>query len=295
MVLKLELKHTHACSAKRSFHCHEYRELTMHTKCPVIQPNKTYLALANEIGGSSNLSHSEKNVRNYITCNLRYVDDNTDMFVVMQLSVHDCAFYIFVFVDLYEDRQMWVLIFFQCEFWADMRSTQRSERTKELENDAANSKGVISYSSSSTIKRQFQQEYISFMFREVQQEFRKKGDCLIHGMTQEGDSSHVNVDKQFLLYGKSRYCTNSVDFDLLTAKFDASATCLNQETEYYLALFSLVGARMYSASTLTDFVTCDEEEAMLNSALDDMRAMIVDYHANLGSKNVAGTQNNMAT
>ncbi|KAL4276535.1 hypothetical protein AHAS_Ahas20G0216900 [Arachis hypogaea] len=34
---------------------------------------------------------------------------------------------------------------------------------------------------------------------------------------------------------------------------------------------------------------------MLHSALDDVRAKSVDYHANLGSKSVVGTQNNMAT
>ncbi|KAL4396706.1 hypothetical protein AHAS_Ahas01G0118700 [Arachis hypogaea] len=32
-----------------------------------IQPNKTYLALANEVGRSSNVSYSEKEVKNYIT------------------------------------------------------------------------------------------------------------------------------------------------------------------------------------------------------------------------------------
>ncbi|RYR03414.1 hypothetical protein Ahy_B06g082337 isoform B [Arachis hypogaea] len=67
MVSKLELKHTHPCSAKQSVHYHEYRELTMHAKCVIekndevdIQPNKTYLTLANEVGGSSNLGYSEK-------------------------------------------------------------------------------------------------------------------------------------------------------------------------------------------------------------------------------------------
>ncbi|RYR53280.1 hypothetical protein Ahy_A06g028294 [Arachis hypogaea] len=79
MVSKLELKHTHPCSAKQAVYYTEYRELTMHAKCviqnndeAVIRPNKTYLALANEVGGSSNLGYSEKDVRNYITSNLRW-------------------------------------------------------------------------------------------------------------------------------------------------------------------------------------------------------------------------------
>ncbi|MED6150358.1 hypothetical protein PIB30_071534 [Stylosanthes scabra] len=76
-----EAKHTHACSPQKSLHYHEYRELNMHAKCVIedndevgIKPNKTYLALSNEVGGSSNLNFSEKDVRNYITCKLRTSD-----------------------------------------------------------------------------------------------------------------------------------------------------------------------------------------------------------------------------
>ncbi|MED6114642.1 hypothetical protein PIB30_082313 [Stylosanthes scabra] len=54
-----------------SVHYHEYRALSLHAKCVIedndeagIRPNKTYLALSNEVGGSSNLTFSEKDVRN---------------------------------------------------------------------------------------------------------------------------------------------------------------------------------------------------------------------------------------
>ncbi|XP_016191883.1 protein FAR1-RELATED SEQUENCE 5-like [Arachis ipaensis] len=86
MVSTLELKHTHLCSTKQVMHYTEYRELTMHAKCVIqnndeagIRPNKTYLALANEVGGSSNLGYSEKDVRNYITSNLHCADGNADV------------------------------------------------------------------------------------------------------------------------------------------------------------------------------------------------------------------------
>ncbi|RYR65340.1 hypothetical protein Ahy_A03g011273 [Arachis hypogaea] len=53
VVSRLELRHSHPCSAKKAVHYHEYRELTMHAKCVItdndeagIRPNKTYLALA---------------------------------------------------------------------------------------------------------------------------------------------------------------------------------------------------------------------------------------------------------
>ncbi|XP_016167622.1 protein FAR1-RELATED SEQUENCE 5-like [Arachis ipaensis] len=63
------------------------RELTIHAKCVIqdndeagIRPNKTYLTLANEVGGSSNLGYSEKDVRNYITSNLRFDVDEANKF-----------------------------------------------------------------------------------------------------------------------------------------------------------------------------------------------------------------------
>ncbi|KAL4275615.1 hypothetical protein AHAS_Ahas20G0124900 [Arachis hypogaea] len=70
VLLKVELRHSHSCSAKKEVHYHKYREQTMHVKCVIednneagIRPNKTYLALANEFDGSSNMGFSEKDVR----------------------------------------------------------------------------------------------------------------------------------------------------------------------------------------------------------------------------------------
>ncbi|XP_015931863.1 protein FAR-RED IMPAIRED RESPONSE 1-like [Arachis duranensis] len=94
----------------------------------------------------------------------------------------------------YANRWKWVPIFFKSEFWASMRSTQWSEsmhafyggflhcksrlvqfvheydnvlgnkEQKELEDDAADSKGVIPCIGSTAIERQFYQEYTSNMF-----------------------------------------------------------------------------------------------------------------------------------
>ncbi|RYR76166.1 hypothetical protein Ahy_A01g000774 [Arachis hypogaea] len=56
VVSRVELRHSHPCSADKAVHYHEYWELTMHAKCVItdnneagIRPNKTYLALANEV------------------------------------------------------------------------------------------------------------------------------------------------------------------------------------------------------------------------------------------------------
>ncbi|RYQ89151.1 hypothetical protein Ahy_B09g095954 isoform L [Arachis hypogaea] len=44
-----------------------------------IRPNKTFLSLANEAGGPSNLGFSEKDLRNYITARLRTSNANADV------------------------------------------------------------------------------------------------------------------------------------------------------------------------------------------------------------------------
>ncbi|RYR33913.1 hypothetical protein Ahy_A10g048586 [Arachis hypogaea] len=85
MASRLELRHSHPCSAKKSVYYHVYRELTIHAKCVItdndeasIRHDKTYLALANEVGGSSNLNFSKKDVRNYIASKLCCADENAD-------------------------------------------------------------------------------------------------------------------------------------------------------------------------------------------------------------------------
>ncbi|QHO28039.1 uncharacterized protein DS421_7g213190 [Arachis hypogaea] len=44
-----------------------------------------------------------------------------------------------------------------------------------------------------------------------------------------------------------------------------------------------------------EFVNCDDEAAILHTALDDARAKLVDYHAKLRNKIVADVHNSMAT
>ncbi|XP_016206358.1 protein FAR1-RELATED SEQUENCE 5-like [Arachis ipaensis] len=150
--------------------------------------------------------------------------------------------------DLYVNRRKWVPIFFKSEFWAGMRSTQRSEsmhafyggylhcksglvqfvheydnvlenkEQKELEDDAADSKGVIPCIGSTGIERQFQQEYTSNMFRTLQLEVRKKTDCVVRSTEQKGDTISIKVDEQKVFWGKPVYHTFIVQFDPLSRK-----------------------------------------------------------------------------
>ncbi|RYR16127.1 hypothetical protein Ahy_B04g073070 isoform I [Arachis hypogaea] len=551
MVSKLELKHTHPCSAKQAVHYTEYKELTMHAKCVIqnndeagIRPNKTYLALTNEVGGSSNLGYSEKDERNFITSNLRCADENADvkemisyfmrmkdinpnffyavdvdevnqfksalwvdtrcrasyeyygdvvsfdttyrrnkhglpfasfvgvnhhgkstllrctlmgneeiccfewvfkqwlrcmgsspqaiitgqcksMFGAIKNVLPDthhrwCIWYIMkkiphklggyarykeiddrmhgtvwnarsvksfkkdwsAFIvefnlernrwlsDLYDERRMWVPIYFQGKFWVGMRSTQRSEsmhafyggylhfksgliqfvheydnvlgnkEQKELEDDAADAKGVVPCSSSTTIERQFQREYTTSKFREEQQEFRKKGDCLVRGATHEGNLFYLIVKEQYILYREPRSWNNIVEFDPLTHKIRCECNmfasrgilcCHCLDVYFYYGvdrvpscyvlprwsknvqrkhtfiksshdekrsdeshnLFRRLCTHFFNVAQ--EFITCEEEAAMLNSGLDELRAKLVDYRVNLGSRSVPNTDNNMVT
>ncbi|XP_025703073.1 protein FAR1-RELATED SEQUENCE 6-like [Arachis hypogaea] len=239
VVSRLELRHSHPCSAKKAVHYHEYQELTMHAKCVItnndevgIRPNKTYLALVNK--GMMNYFVRMKEInpnffyaidvddankfRNALWVDARcrvsyeyYGDvvsfDTTyrrNMSVYLLLSyTYGLPFASFVGVNhhgkstlfgyallgseeipnLYANRRKWVPIFFKSEFWASMRSTQRSEsmhvfyggflhcksglvrfvheydnvlgnkEQKELEDDAAYSKAVIPCIGSTSIER----------------------------------------------------------------------------------------------------------------------------------------------
>ncbi|RYR51144.1 hypothetical protein Ahy_A06g026189 [Arachis hypogaea] len=166
--------------------------------------------------------------------------------------------------DLYDERRISCISMTMC---------LGTKSKKKLEDDAADSKGVVPCSSSSIIKRQFQREYTTSKFREVQHEFRKKRDCLVHGVTQEGDLFRVTVNEQYLLYGEPRSWTYSVEFDPETHKVRCEC--------------NMFGSR--------DFVICKEEAAMLHSGLDQLRSKLLDYRANLGSRRVPTIQNSTVT
>ncbi|QHO06797.1 Protein FAR1-RELATED SEQUENCE [Arachis hypogaea] len=324
----VELKHSHPCSAEKVIHYHEYRELTMHAKCVItdndeagIRPNKTYLALANE-------------------------------------------------VDLYANRRKWVPIFFKSEFWAGMRSTQRSEsmhafyggylhcksglvqfvheydnvlgnkEQKELEDDVVDSKGVIPCIGSTCIERQFQQEYTSNMFRTLQLEVRKKTDCVVRSTEQKGDTISIKVDEQKVFWGKPVYHTFIVEFDPLSRK--SRCECNKFESVGILCCHILAVCSYYRVDTVPscyvlprwsknvirkhtyiksshdvarsnethnlfkhlcsefynvaqDFVACDEEAAILRAALSDAKSRLTDYRASMRSTTLDGTQNTMPT
>ncbi|XP_015945785.1 protein FAR1-RELATED SEQUENCE 6-like [Arachis duranensis] len=122
--LKVELRHLHPYSARKAMHYHEYKKLTMHAKCVIgdndeagIRLNKTFLALANEAGGPSNLGFLEKNLRNYITARLRTSNVNADVREMMNyfMRMKNINPNFFYAVNLDEECK------FQSAVWVDAR------------------------------------------------------------------------------------------------------------------------------------------------------------------------------
>ncbi|XP_052114292.1 protein FAR1-RELATED SEQUENCE 5-like [Arachis duranensis] len=162
---------------------------------------------------------------------------------------HGLPFVSFVGVnhhDLYDDRRMWVPIYFKGEFWTGMRSTQRSEsmhafyggylhsktslvqfvheydnvlgvkEQRELEDDAADSRGVIPCATTSPIEKQFQQEYTTSIFRDVQIEFVRKANCRVSTVDEQGPVVCVKVEEEKLLNDTILCVPYDVHFDRST-------------------------------------------------------------------------------
>ncbi|RYR58570.1 hypothetical protein Ahy_A05g024409 [Arachis hypogaea] len=167
-----------------------------------------------------------------------------------------------------------------------------NKEQKEREDDAADSKGVVTCSSSSTIERQFQREYTTPKFRKVQLKFRKRGDCLVRGVTQEGNLFWVTVNEQYLLDGGA-YVLDVKCRNVQQKHTFIKSSHDEKRLDKSHNLFRRLCSHFYNVAS--DFVTCEEEALMLHSGLDQLRAKLLDCRANLGSRCVPTTQNSMVT
>ncbi|XP_015964555.1 protein FAR1-RELATED SEQUENCE 5-like [Arachis duranensis] len=234
--------------------------------------------------------------------------------------------------DLYDERQMWVPIYFQGEFWAGMRSTQRSEsmhafyggylhcksglvqfvhqydsvlgnkEQKELEDDAVDSKGVVPCSSSTTIERQFQQQYMLYgeprswnnivkfdpSTHKIRCEcnmFASRGILCCHCLAVY---FYYEVDRVPSCYVLPRWSKNvQRKHTFIKSSHD------EKRSDESHNLFKRMCTHFFNVAQ--KFMTCEEEAAVLHSGLDELRAKLVDYRVNLGSRSVPNTDNNMLT
>ncbi|RYQ98815.1 hypothetical protein Ahy_B07g086637 [Arachis hypogaea] len=218
-------------------------------------------------------------------------------------------------VNLYDDRRMWVPIYYKGEFWAAMRSTQRSEsmhafyggylhsktslvqfvheydnvlgvkEQRELEDDAADSRGVIPCAMSLPMEKQFQQEYTTSMFRDVQIEFVKKADCRV-----SGPLVCVKVEEEKL-----------VNDTILCVPYDVHFDRSTQEVRCECNLFESLGVLCYHclevfhSYKVYKSVGDDDEAALLHVALEETRAKLAAHCTKKRSESVSETHTNIGS
>ncbi|WJX50861.1 hypothetical protein P8452_37109 [Trifolium repens] len=155
---------------------------------------------------------------------------------------------------LYRERHRWVPIMLKKYFWAGMSTTQRSESIhaffdgyinsttslhqfvkqydnalrsraeKEFEADFQSMNTIIPCGSTSSIEKQFQEEYTHAKFKEVQEEFRAKMNCATSLNNVEGDYANYYVLEEILVGDRTKDRIFKVSFN--RHNHDISCECL---------------------------------------------------------------------
>ncbi|XP_015955918.1 protein FAR1-RELATED SEQUENCE 6-like [Arachis duranensis] len=151
--------------------------------------------IQNKLGGHARFRELNAEL-NHIIWNSRSVEDFEDHWAefIDEFNLHHNRW----LSDLFEDQHILV--------WS-------TKEQKELEDDVADSRGLIPCAIRSAIERQFPQEYTNEMFRDVQTEFVKKADCTIRAMYEHGDLAWVKVEEEIVVYETTWYVTYDVHFD----------------------------------------------------------------------------------
>ncbi|RYR63175.1 hypothetical protein Ahy_A04g020969 [Arachis hypogaea] len=392
---RVELRHSHPCSAEKAVHYHEYRELSMHAKCVItdndeagIRPNKTYLALANKVCGHGllfasfvGINHHGKStllgcallgsekipsfewwVRCIGTAPKGIITDQCKAMTgairkVLPDTVHRwCIWHIIKKTQFklggyarYEELSAMMnhIVYnspssesLEVDWAAFIKEFVLGQNRwlaeqKELEDDAADSKGVIPCIGSTGIERQFHN-----IFRTLQLEVRKKTDCVVRSTEQKGDTISIKVDKWKVFWEKPVYHTFIVQFDPLSRK--SRCECNKFEFVGILCCHILAVWSYYRVDTVPscyvlprwsknvihkhtyiksshdvawsneshnlfrhlcsefynvaqEFVACEEEAAILRAALSDAKSKLTDHRASMRSTTLDGTQNTMPT
>ncbi|RYR77866.1 hypothetical protein Ahy_A01g002537 [Arachis hypogaea] len=149
IISKVVLDHSHPCCPSKAEMLKQHRELSMSIRRTIenndeasIRPSKTYQSFVAAAGGHRELNFIEKDVRNYITREVRNELER-----------------------------------FSGEFWSCGQQVAFREQA-ERESDAADFHTVIPCATKSSIKAQFQDAYTHAKFREVQAQFRGKANCI---------------------------------------------------------------------------------------------------------------------
>ncbi|RYR50982.1 hypothetical protein Ahy_A06g026045 [Arachis hypogaea] len=193
----------------------QHRELSMYVRRIIenneeagIRPSKIYQSFIAAAGGHRELNFIEKDVRNYITREVRNVSEQEDAkkFRKYLLRMKKKNQNFFFELKLENDQLI------ELAFWADARSraafeyfedvisfdtTYNTNREQaERESDAADFHSVILCATKSSAEAQFQEVYTHQKFREVQAQFRGKANYITRLTNSAIDYSLYEVGEQ---------------------------------------------------------------------------------------------------
>ncbi|RYR07283.1 hypothetical protein Ahy_B05g074602 [Arachis hypogaea] len=192
IISKVVLDHSHPCCPSKAEMLKQHRELSMSIRRTIenneeagIRPSKTYQSFVAAAGGHRELNFIEKDVRNYITREVRnipsklngykgHADIEQEMSQVVWNSQSKDSFdrnwndFLLNF-GLGDNKWLSGNVF--------LKSASEVEQA-ERESDAADFHTVIPCATKSCIEAQFQDAYTHAKFREVQAQFRGKANCI---------------------------------------------------------------------------------------------------------------------
>ncbi|RYR72545.1 hypothetical protein Ahy_A02g006763 isoform F [Arachis hypogaea] len=173
--------------------------------------------------------------------------------------------------DLYDDRRMWIPIYFKGEFWSAMRSTQRSESMHAF---------YGGYLHSKTSLVQFVHEYDNVLGFKEQRELeddaadsKGKANCRVSTVDKQGSLVCVTMEEEKL-----------VNDTILCVSYDVHFDHSTQELRCECNLFES-----------SEFVGDDEETTLPHVALEETMAKLAAHHAKKRSESVSKTQTNIGS
>ncbi|XP_015959746.1 protein FAR1-RELATED SEQUENCE 5-like [Arachis duranensis] len=252
----------------------------MHAKCVIqdndevgIWPNKTYLALTNEVGRSSNLGYSENDVRNYID-----VDTANKFRSALWIDARCMASY---------------------EYYGDMVSFDTTYSKNKHGLPSASFVGVNHHRKSTLLGCALLGNEKICIFENVFPNIRHWW-CIWHILKKilhkfEGYARYreIHATMTGIVWNACSVECFEKDWATFIVEFNLEHTRWLSDFSVFMMVVFFVD--LYDDRRIWNFVTCEEEASMLHSGLDELRDKLFDYRANLESKSVPTTQNGMVT
>ncbi|RYQ87201.1 hypothetical protein Ahy_B09g094675 [Arachis hypogaea] len=192
IISKVVLDHSHPCCPSKAEMLKQHRELSMSIRRTIenneeagIRPSKTYQSFVAAAGGHRELNFIEKDVRNYITREVRNIPSKLNGYKGHANIKQEMSQVVWNSHSKDSFDRNWndFLLNFGLgdNKWLSgnvfLKSASEVEQA-ERESDTADFHTVIPCATKSCIEAQFQDAYTHAKFREVQAQFRGKANCI---------------------------------------------------------------------------------------------------------------------